>query len=246
MTESDHRPIDERLTAEVQVQQLRSRAALAMVIASVAVGFIAGRASVWIVPFDASPMGATSRQAAPASASEGQAVNPPKQASVSSGKSSKPPTPLILPENSTAAAPEQGPTILNRPSAAASSIAAPKPNAIGNESPKDIGKRPDESANKPAPAAVDNGATPPAPEPAATPQPDRQNVTPIDPGRVDVARDAPNTERQAAASPREADRSGAGPPGAEECERRFSSFRRSDGTYQPYGGGARQRCPLLR
>jgi BA14K-like protein len=30
------------------------------------------------------------------------------------------------------------------------------------------------------------------------------------------------------------------------CERRYSSFRRSDGTYQPYGGGTRQRCPLLR
>jgi hypothetical protein len=30
------------------------------------------------------------------------------------------------------------------------------------------------------------------------------------------------------------------------CERRYSSFRRSDGTYQPFGGGPRQRCPVLR
>ena len=29
------------------------------------------------------------------------------------------------------------------------------------------------------------------------------------------------------------------------CRRRFSSFRESDGTYQPYGGGARMRCPYL-
>ena len=39
----------------------------------------------------------------------------------------------------------------------------------------------------------------------------------------------------------------AAPDGRElaRCERRYSSFRRSDGTYQPYGGGRRQRCPLL-
>jgi hypothetical protein len=35
-------------------------------------------------------------------------------------------------------------------------------------------------------------------------------------------------------------------PDVEECERRYSSFRRSDGTYQPFGGGPRQRCPHLR
>jgi hypothetical protein len=31
-----------------------------------------------------------------------------------------------------------------------------------------------------------------------------------------------------------------------ECERRYSSFRRSDGTYQPYGRSSRERCPFLR
>jgi hypothetical protein len=31
-----------------------------------------------------------------------------------------------------------------------------------------------------------------------------------------------------------------------ECERRYSSFRRSDGTYQPYGSRPREVCPLLR
>jgi hypothetical protein len=34
--------------------------------------------------------------------------------------------------------------------------------------------------------------------------------------------------------------------GIAACERRYSSFRRSDGTYQPFGGGPRLRCPLLR
>jgi len=38
----------------------------------------------------------------------------------------------------------------------------------------------------------------------------------------------------------------ADPQGIAACERRYSSFRRSDGTYQPFGGGRRLRCPLLR
>lgn len=31
-----------------------------------------------------------------------------------------------------------------------------------------------------------------------------------------------------------------------ECESRYASFRRSDGTYQPFGRSSRQVCPLLR
>jgi len=32
----------------------------------------------------------------------------------------------------------------------------------------------------------------------------------------------------------------------ERCEEEFRSFRPSDGTYQPYGGGPRELCPYLR
>lgn len=32
----------------------------------------------------------------------------------------------------------------------------------------------------------------------------------------------------------------------ERCDDRFRSFRWSDGTYQPYGGGPRRLCPYLR
>jgi hypothetical protein len=31
----------------------------------------------------------------------------------------------------------------------------------------------------------------------------------------------------------------------EECDERYRSFRWSDGTFQPYGGGPRQLCPYL-
>ena len=34
--------------------------------------------------------------------------------------------------------------------------------------------------------------------------------------------------------------------GFAECERRYASFRRSDGTYQPYGRISREVCPFLR
>ena len=35
-------------------------------------------------------------------------------------------------------------------------------------------------------------------------------------------------------------------PGIAECESRYTSFRRSDGTYQPYGRSSRELCPFLR
>jgi BA14K-like protein len=34
--------------------------------------------------------------------------------------------------------------------------------------------------------------------------------------------------------------------GIAECERRYSSFRASDGTYQPFGRSGREVCPFLR
>jgi hypothetical protein len=46
------------------------------------------------------------------------------------------------------------------------------------------------------------------------------------------------------ANPVERDRGG--DVGIAECERRYSSFRASDGTYQPFDGGPRVRCRFLR
>jgi hypothetical protein len=68
----------------------------------------------------------------------------------------------------------------------------------------------------------------------------------INPGSADAGRDAQDRgasrrESAAAAAP-----GNPTPAGSEECARRFSSFQPSDGTYQPYGGGRRERCPLLR
>lgn len=55
---------------------------------------------------------------------------------------------------------------------------------------------------------------------------------------------AADNGRPAAASGPEPDKTADGAVG--QCERRYSSFRRTDGTYQPLDGGPRRRCPLLR
>ena len=54
MAQLEEQPAGFTPTALGNIDRLRARAALAMVIASVAVGFMAGRASVWLVPFERS------------------------------------------------------------------------------------------------------------------------------------------------------------------------------------------------
>ena len=55
-----------------------------------------------------------------------------------------------------------------------------------------------------------------------------------------------STPPVAESMPPRAERNSASEPDMAECERRYSSFRASDGTYQPYGRSTRVRCPLLR
>jgi outer membrane biosynthesis protein TonB len=187
------------------IERLRARAALAMVIASVAVGFMAGRASVWLVPFDA-PAVANGRTAA-VRASDAiprpQARQPEPPANE---KPNPPPTP--------------------RTAAAEPAQSAVEPSSI---------------VPTPAPP-VERQAIQPPPAPEATPA--RPGVTLINPGSTEARPNPSDPSRPGRESPgKSADGS---PAGTEECERRFSSFRPSDGTYQPFGGGARVRCPLLR
>jgi hypothetical protein len=68
------------------------------------------------------------------------------------------------------------------------------------------------------------------------------NVKLINPSETDLgAAAAEPTKPDADVAEIETDRQGIA-----ACERRYSSFRRSDGSYQPFGGGPRLRCPLLR
>ena len=85
---------------------------------------------------------------------------------------------------------------------------------------------------------------PPAPDQSVvSPEP----AVPKAPVALNAGADAFRTtdDRQSMAPGRqEPDRSADDTAG--QCERRYSSFRRSDGTYQPFDGGPRKRCPLLR
>jgi hypothetical protein len=198
MTELEERPAD--FTPLGHIERLRARAALAMVIASVAVGFMAGRASVWLVPFDA-------------------------------------------------------PTVANaRTAAVRTSHAIPRPQARQPEQPANEKPSPRTAAAEPVQPAVAPSSTTPTPAPPVErqatqppPAPDanpaRPGVTLINPGSAEVRPNPSEPSRGRESAGKSADSS---PAGMEECERRFSSFRPSDGTYQPFGGGARARCPLLR
>ena len=175
-----------------------------MVIASVAVGFMAGRASVWLVPFER-PAVANGRTVAvrPSDAIPRPQARQPEQPA---NEKPSPPTPR------TAAADPVQPAV--EPSSAIPTPAPP----------------------------VERQTTQPPPTPDVIPA--RPGVTLINPGSAEAR---PNPSEPSRPGRESAGKSAdSAPAGAEECQRRFSSFRPSDGTYQPFGGAARVRCPLLR
>jgi BA14K-like protein len=219
--------------AAEQVERLRTRAALAMVVASLTVGFLVGRASVWLVPFDGRSSAGVVRQTA--------AVGP----------ETRPAPPPARPSDSKASEPSRPPT--GQAELKAPGL-APTGDQVGPSTPSpsaDEAAKPSEDAPRnptKGPPPVDTARSPETAERAAIPESKktRQGVTLINPGSADAGRDAQERgasrrESAAAAAP-----GNPTPAGSEECARRFSSFQPSDGTYQPYGGGPRARCPLLR
>ena len=216
--------------AAEQVERLRTRAALSMVIASLAVGFLVGRASVWLVPFETRPSASFLRQSAAVGPEAKPAFQPVRPAEPSDAKASER-TETIRPRLDQA-----GP--------------AATPPATGEAGPKQSEAAPRDPTKGPTSAAVDTSRSPGTDERTGTPEPKaiRQGVTLLNPGSADAGPDA-----QGRGSSRRESGAGAQPnspasvsAGSEECARRFSSFQPSDGTYQPYGGGPRARCPLLR
>lgn len=89
-------------------------------------------------------------------------------------------------------------------------------------------------------AAPERAQTPKGAESAsAEPKADEPEVTLLNP-------DWKGAKEDAAQSGRASTRESADQTGIAECERRYASFRRSDGTYQPYGRSSRETCPFLR
>jgi hypothetical protein len=210
-------------------------AAVVMMTASACVGFVAGRMSAWVIPVEdahAVPTATGSIDAAPATATasaidrhEATAKSPSAVTKV--GERLK-----RLLEKSSAAASQ--PRAAAEPASTAAAVAPAAP--------------PVAPAAKPAPAAIVEAQQPP---PAAQPVQPRNSeaatrgVTLLNPGQGDARRGDAQPTLVAAAPAGDIDpvRQQAA---LEECERRFTSFRRTDGTYQPHGGGPRTLCPLLR
>jgi len=215
-------------------------AAAAILLAGLTLGFTLGRMSVWLVGFDPPNAARTAPETAnrrPTAGPPGQVVRAAPEPAPSAtlpagGPQANTGSPRAQASNPSppAAVPEPGlPTPSDAPAAAASATPSqepPKPVVAPNWRA---------ASGDRAPAAAANDE-----EGSAAPS-------------VKVINPSPG-ERRAAAEPvsnsdgndsrgaeTEIDR-----PGIAACERRYSSFRRSDGTYQPYGGGSRQRCPLLR
>jgi hypothetical protein len=225
--------------AEEQMRRLRAQAALLMVIASLAVGFIVGRASVWLVPFGAASSTVDSRTAAVASATDtkpaAKAPEAPIEAAALDGKSSKPPVPLPLTAEKASPRPEPA------PAAATPSAPAPAPSATDAKGAEKAGERTEKEAK--------SSETAPAPD-RAGPAPSQPPLNVLNQGRAETSpvgkppRPIEPPDRRAEAERATPDKQRA-EAGAGECERRFSSFRRSDGTYQPFGSSGRARCPYL-
>ena len=217
--------------AAEQVERLRTRAALAMVVASLTVGFLVGRGSVWLVPFDGRSSAGVVRQSAAVGFETKPAPPPARPSDSKASEPSRPPT-----GQAELKAPGRAPT----GDQAGPSTTSPSADEAAKPS-EDAPRNPTKG-----PASVDTARSPEAATPASEAKSTRQGVTLINPGSADAGRGAPDRgasrrESAAAAAP-----GNPTPAGSDECARRFSSFQPSDGTYQPYGGGPRARCPLLR
>lgn len=214
--------------------RLRTLAAAAILFAGLTVGFLLGRMSAWLAPFEVPNLATVTRGSSELSPSETVREKFPATTPASVPAGSTTTTPGIQPK----AALKLLPPATSAPSGAAAHIGEAAPDAATpatQEPPKPV-VAPNwrAAAGDPAsPANTNDEANSRVP-----------NVTLINPSDEDAR--AAATEPATRSEAGMAEIEGADRYGIAACERRYSSFRRNDGTYQPFGGGPRQRCPLLR
>jgi hypothetical protein len=197
----------------------RVAAALVLVAAGWATGFFAGRMSAWVFPV-------TAPDTAPLTAALDKtpqrfAPNPPANAE-------PPPEPRAEEKQAIAARPPELPAALPpqpQPGVTILNSNASQQPGLQAGGDRRIADNPDEGDRVEAPpndARVAEMNT----ERAA----DRRASRPDDERRVNAMDDGHAFDAASVA----------------ECESRYASFRRSDGTYQPFGRNSRQVCPFLR
>lgn len=201
--------------------QVRAIGALALLLAGWGMGFVSGRLSALVFPVEATTTDAPTAVPAPA-ASVSLPNTPPAIAQA--------PPPASNANDARAAPP-------------ASSQPPPPPSAAPHAHTESAAAAPMPAAPPPTVAdgvARDRGDAASVPE-AADPQSEAYRPAAgriINPDGMKSGQTEPSAAELSETPAREARMA--------ECERRYVSFRRSDGTYQPYGRSARETCPLLR
>lgn len=196
-------------------------AALVLVAAGWATGFFAGRMSAWVFPVTETDTGTlpTALDKTP----QRFAPNPPPSAE---------PTPAPRVEEKQAIVAKQ-----SEPPAAPVPSAQPQPGLNVLNSNTSRQPNPQAGGDKRIAVAPDEGDRVEAPQNDA-----RVAETTTERG-PDQRANRPDEERRANAKD---DGHAFDAASVAECESRYASFRRSDGTYQPFGRSSRQVCPLLR
>ena len=204
-----------------------ARAATALLLATVSVSlvFAAGRMSAWIVPVTDTPRAVADGQ---------EKVKHPDAAPAKPALAMKSRAAPLSPGVIEAAIGDaKTSTDLATPSVVANS--GETSGAVARTVAEGVLRGVEVVAARQIPPAPDQSVV--SPEPAAPKAPVALNAG------ADGFRTTDDRQPMAAGR-QEPDRSADDTAG--QCERRYSSFRRSDGTYQPFDGGPRKRCPLLR
>src|SRR5262245_18077021 len=218
-----------------EMLRLRTVAAAAILLAGITVGFTLGRMSVWLIATGAPGQGAAAREGGERGASAPSA--PKATAGPAAATAQGAPTP-----GPTTSAPAT-PQATLPPKAAASTLPTPTSTApAGPESVPAAGATGTPTQEPPKPVVAPNWRAAAGDPPGSGTGNDPPNVKLINPRDADLRVPAAEpTNPDADVAEIETDRQGIA-----ACERRYSSYRRNDGTYQPFGGGPRLRCPLLR
>jgi hypothetical protein len=216
------------MQTDAQMLRLRMLAAAAMLFAGVTFGFMLGRMSAWILPIEARTEEPIGKENSPKAADRAPVATGAASARQRPGRAETEPE-AHLPATTSPSG--------SAPVAEAARVLTP-----AEASPPGVGVQ--------APAVGVNLLAASADRASAADQ-DKvpgSNVKLINPSQRDTVAAVPepsgnvdNSKPDDSLADHDTDRQGIA-----TCERRYTSFRRSDGTYQPFGGGARLRCPFLR
>ena len=215
-------------------------AALVLVLAGWATGFFAGRMSAWLFPVigsDTAALTGTLERSSPRAAGppvQITTVPPTPQPADDKQRTAATPTPVAPAAAAPVAAPPPAP-------AAAPASEIPPEQSRPKEDPPAAPRRDVTKADAKSPAPPDMARRTEALAQEETRGP-RSGVVLVNP---EWTRARPITPQRELEEERDRGSMYDG-PGIAECESRYSSFRRSDGTYQPYGRSSREFCPYLR